>query len=178
MNIDTIQSVEKIVITRCSDCGRVTPTMYRLRTGFSVTATVCQYCYDKYSYSVGRSEYQNFAKQDKANNKGLKSVKQSSSFMREHLDTNFLTEENKKAKRQKNRISKLKKSVNSTLGNAMKSLYYMASKESISISGQYKILEYTNNNNETVRCYYTLDLVGEVVPRFLMNSKGKIIQYF
>jgi len=174
---NTIANFEKIIVERCSECGRTSSTMFRLRNGFTITSVVCEHCYNAHKYYIDRIEYQTFSKNDSANKDGLKSVKQSSSFMRLHQNKNFYQKEDKERKLQKIRNRRTHIEAKELLRSYYEILFFDVPEEQKSISGQYTIIEYTTSNNEVFKVYYTIDLVGKIIPRFLMNSKGKIIEY-
>jgi len=179
LEINTVNNYEILQLDRCIECNKVTPTMYRIRTGFTVIGIVCQYCYNDHYKQQYNNKFATFAKpNDTAVEIGVRSLPSKSAFMRMHQNSNFLTKEDKKKRLQKKRNSKLNTEVGSMIKDSMVALYQFSTKEEIIIDGQYETIDFTNKSGEQLRCYYLKDMLGYSKPVYLMNINGKIVQYF
>lgn len=173
-----INTREKIVVEACIECNKVSKTMYRIRNNFCVIGVVCETCYNMYYKKDYKNDYLTFNKPtDNAGDTGVGPLPNKSSFMRLHRDTNFESSESRKQKLLKNKIYRENAEVLENYYEAMLTMYYLSDSDEISISGQYQVIEFINNDETELRCYYTVSKDNVVIPRFIMNDRGKIIQY-
>ena len=174
----TTNNFEKIVIERCIDCHSVTPTMFRIRTGFNIVGVVCSNCFKERYKKQYSTPFVTFTKpNDLETGSGIKALNSKSGFMRLHQNSNFLSKKNSIEIKQKKKISKTNSALNESLKDNLEAYYYLIDQKELSINGMYQVLEYTNKRGEKLKVYYTI-YNEKPIARFLMNSSGKIIQYF